>query len=299
MAINAPVASFVKATEMTATTKKVATAYIAQFSQTTSGCHQALGNRRHPPRLVRFPTGPCALESAGSCCARSKDRGVPPARPSAADSAPRARRRQPMTKGSRNDPPGMAESDVQLSRWGGTAALAGVATMVVTVGVVVGAGLPDASDAETLTDFAAIESGPHRRHFLYLGAVVLFAIHVAALRRLLRRAHPAASLFGEVVAMFGLVIMAASSLLHISTSPLADLYESQEATPADQRAIEYCGTQRRACSTRCSRQAFCSSPSGSPCSAWQCARHLVRPSTCGVRRRPRRRGTPWRSNLYC
>lgn len=144
-----------------------------------------------------------------------------------------------MTKGSSDDPPRMAESDVQLSRWGGTAALGGVAVMVATVGVVVGAGLPEASDAETLTDFAAIKSGRIAEHFLYLGAVVLFALHVSVLRRLLRNAHPAASLFGGVVAMFGLVIMAASSLLHVSTSPLADLYESQDANPADQRAIEY------------------------------------------------------------
>ena len=144
-----------------------------------------------------------------------------------------------MTGPSHHDPPGLAEPDVQLSRWGGIAALAGVAMMVVTVGVVVAAGLPDASDAETLTDFADIESGRIAEHFLYLGAVVLFAAHVAVLHRLLRAAHPAASLFGEVVAMFGLVIMAASSLLHVSTAPLADLYESQDANPTDQQAIEY------------------------------------------------------------
>ena len=144
-----------------------------------------------------------------------------------------------MTGPSHHDPPGLAEPDVQLSRWGGIAALAGVAMMVVTVGVVVAAGLPDASDAETLTDFADIESGRIAEHFLYLGAVVLFAVHVAVLHRLLKAAHPAASLFGEVIAMFGLVIMAASSLLHVSTAPLADLYESQDANPTDQQAIEY------------------------------------------------------------
>lgn len=144
-----------------------------------------------------------------------------------------------MTDPSQNDPSGLAEPDVQLSRWGGIAALAGVAMMVVTVGVVVAAGLPDASDAETLTDFADIESGRIAEHFLYLGAVVLFAVHVAVLHRLLKAAHPAASLFGEVIAMFGLVIMAASSLLHVSTAPLADLYESQDANPTDQQAIEY------------------------------------------------------------
>ena len=38
--------------------------------------------------------------------------------------------------------------------------------------------MPDASDPETLTDFADIESGRTAEHFLYLGALILFALHV-------------------------------------------------------------------------------------------------------------------------
>ena len=34
-------------------------------------------------------------------------------------------------------------------------------------------------------------------------------------------------------------LMATCALLHVSTAPLADLYESQDANPTDQRAIEY------------------------------------------------------------
>ena len=105
-----------------------------------------------------------------------------------------------MTDPAHNDSLGPAEQDIQLSRWGGIAALAGVAMMIITVGVVIAAGLPDASDAETLTDFADIETGRIAEHFLYLGAVVLFAVHVAVLHRLLKAAHPAASLFGQVIA---------------------------------------------------------------------------------------------------
>lgn len=126
----------------------------------------------------------------------------------------------------------------QLCRWGGVAALAGVASMLGAFVVVGVGGLPDASDVETLTDFADIETGRIAEHFFYLGAVVLFALHTAVLGRLLRTAHRPAALFGTVVSMFGLVIMAASSLLHVSTSPLADLYDDPAATPADQQAIE-------------------------------------------------------------
>jgi hypothetical protein len=107
------------------------------------------------------------------------------------------------------------------------------------VGVVVGLGLPDASDPETLTDFANIESGRIAEHFFYLGALMFFALHVLVLHQLLRTIHPAASLFGSALAEFGLVMMAASSLLHVATSPLADLYVAPNASAQDLRSIEY------------------------------------------------------------
>jgi hypothetical protein len=56
---------------------------------------------------------------------------------------------------------------------------------------------------------------------------------------LLKTAHPAAALFGTVTATFGLVIMAASSLLHVATSPLADLYTDPDTPPEDLQSIEY------------------------------------------------------------
>lgn len=100
-------------------------------------------------------------------------------------------------------------------------------------------GLPDASDPETLTDFPNIESGRIAEHFLYLGALMLFAMHAFVLHRLLSKAHGAAALFGTVAASFGLVIMAASSMLHVATSPLSDLYTSPDTPPEDLPAIEY------------------------------------------------------------
>jgi len=135
--------------------------------------------------------------------------------------------------------PARPTPDRQLTRWGGTAALGGVGLMVGAVVVVVTLGLPDASDPETLTDFADIESGRIAEHFLYLGALMMFALHVLVLHRLLLGAHPAASLFGTATAQFGLIIMAASSLLHVATSPLADLYTSPDTPPEDLASIEY------------------------------------------------------------
>ena len=73
--------------------------------------------------------------------------------------------------------------------------------------------------------------GPDRRALSLSRRADLFALHVFVLHRLLTPAHRPAALFGTVVAAFGLVIMAASSLLHVSTSPLAELYTAAD-TPA-------------------------------------------------------------------
>ena len=135
--------------------------------------------------------------------------------------------------------PSELSADRQLSRWGGMAGLAGGILLVGSAAVVGAMGLPDASDVETLTDFADIEAGRIAEHFLYLGALMLFALHVLVLHRLLRKAHLPAALFGTAVAEFGLVIMAASSVLHVSTSPLADLYSASDTPPEDLPAIEF------------------------------------------------------------
>lgn len=145
-----------------------------------------------------------------------------------------------MSNSFRSDPPGKhTATDRQLYRWGGVAGLAGVISMVGAFVVVVVLGLPDASDVETLQDFENIEAGRNAEHFLYLVALVLFALHAFTLRRLLEAAHLAATLFATVITSFGLVIMAASSLLHVSTSPLSDLYADADASAADRQAIEY------------------------------------------------------------
>ena len=131
------------------------------------------------------------------------------------------------------------QPDRQLCRWGGGAGVAGAGLMI-GAGVVVGAlGLPDASDVETLTDFADITSGRIAEHFLYLGALMLLTLHVLVLRRLLETAHQAAALFGTTLSTIGFTIMAAGSLLHVSTSPLADLYTASDTPPEDLPAIEY------------------------------------------------------------
>jgi hypothetical protein len=129
--------------------------------------------------------------------------------------------------------------DRSLLRWGGAAGMAGSILLIASAVVVGALGLPDASDVETLTDFAGIESGRIAEHFLYLGALMLFALATIVLYRLLRAAQMTAALFATVFAEFGLVIMAASSLLHVSTAPLSELYTATGTPAEDLRAIEY------------------------------------------------------------
>ncbi len=126
--------------------------------------------------------------------------------------------------------------DRQLLRWGGVAGVAGALCMFATLAVVTAFGLPDASDVDTLIDYPDIAAGRMAEHLLYLGALVLFVLHLLVLGRMLRPAHPAAALFGAATSVMGLVVMAASSMLHISTAPLSDLYET--ADPAELAGIE-------------------------------------------------------------
>jgi len=111
--------------------------------------------------------------------------------------------------------------------------------MLLAFTVVIGLDLPDASDSETLTDFADIETGRIFENLFYLGAVILFTLHLPVLYQLLKTAHWAAALFGTALSTIGLTVMAASSLLHVSTSPLADLYTDSSTPPDDLPAIEY------------------------------------------------------------
>ena len=154
-------------------------------------------------------------------------------------SVPDASSERPATVREGESSPSPTWPDRQLSRWGGRAALAGVTLMLGAFAVVGILGLPDASDVETLTDFADIKSGRIFENIFYLGALMMFALHALVLYRVLRTARPPAALFGAAVAEFGLVMMAASSLLHVATSPLADLYTAPDTPPEDLASIEY------------------------------------------------------------
>jgi hypothetical protein len=135
--------------------------------------------------------------------------------------------------------------DRELRRWGGWAAVGGVVAMLATFVVVVGFGLPDASDPETLTDFTDLRTGRILEHFCYLAALVLLALHVLVLHRMLASAHGPAALFGTAIAELGFTALVASSVLHVATSPLADRY-ADAGTSAERQSVEDAWTASQA-----------------------------------------------------
>jgi len=57
------------------------------------------------------------------------------------------------------------------------------------------------------------------------------------LYRALRKTSLAPALFGSVLGLVGLVVMAVSTTPHVAHAPLSDLYHAPGATPADQATL--------------------------------------------------------------
>ncbi len=72
---------------------------------------------------------------------------------------------------------------------------------------------------------------------LYLGVLALWAIHFLALYRALRGTSLAPALFGSVLGIVGLGVLAAGALPHVATAPISDLYHAPGATPEDQATL--------------------------------------------------------------
>lgn len=126
----------------------------------------------------------------------------------------------------------------RLLRWGGLAGLLGGALMLfvfVFVGAVVG---PDPAGPEgPVARFPEVSAARTLENSLYLVVMALWAIHVVALSRTLSGVDLAPALFGSVLAIAGLTVLAAGALPHVATSRLSDLYHAPGATPRDQATV--------------------------------------------------------------
>jgi len=136
-----------------------------------------------------------------------------------------------------NDPQKMADERSVL-RWGGLAGILGGILFIVVfviVGVFVG---PDPAELKgAVMRFPEIRAARTVEDSLYLVVLILWVTHFLALYRALRGTSPAPALFGSVLGILGLVVLAAGALPHVANAPISDLYHAPGASPADQATL--------------------------------------------------------------
>jgi hypothetical protein len=126
------------------------------------------------------------------------------------------------------------EQENSVLRWGGLAGIVG-GILLVAVFVIVGvfAGMESVGVMRYPDVRTALKVGDN----LYLVVLILWVIHFLALYRALRETSLTPALFGSVLGILGLVVLAADSLHHPWQTPISDLYHAPGATPEDQATL--------------------------------------------------------------
>ena len=123
--------------------------------------------------------------------------------------------------------------DKSVLQWGGLAGILG-SIIFILVFVIVAVFVGDPGGIERFPDIRAART---IENSLYLVTLILWVPHFLALYRALRGTSLAPALFGSVLGILGLGVLAAGALPHVATVPLSDLYQGSGATPADQAAL--------------------------------------------------------------
>lgn len=123
-------------------------------------------------------------------------------------------------------------------RWGGLAGILGSIIFILVFVVVIAFVGPDPASTEgEITRFPAIRAARTVEDGLYLVVLLLWVAHFLALYRALRGMSLAPALFGSVLGIVGLGVLAAGALPHVATAPISDLYHAPGATPEDQATL--------------------------------------------------------------
>jgi hypothetical protein len=123
-------------------------------------------------------------------------------------------------------------------RWGGLAGiLGGIIFIVVFVVVIAFVGADPAEPEGEVMRFPDIRAARTVENSLYLVVLILWIAHFLALYRALRGTSLAPALFGSVMGIVGLGVLAAGALPHVATAPISDLYHAPGATPEDQATL--------------------------------------------------------------
>jgi hypothetical protein len=132
------------------------------------------------------------------------------------------------------------EQEKSVLRWGGLAGILGGILFILALVVVIAGpvGMEDPANlAEWVMRFPDIKAARVVENVIYLMALILEIPLFLALYQALRRTSLAPALFGSVLGILGLTVMAVGSTPHVAHAPLSDLYHATGATPADQAAL--------------------------------------------------------------
>jgi len=136
-----------------------------------------------------------------------------------------------------SDSQGVGEERSVL-RWGGLAGILGaILFIVVFVVVIVFVGPDPAEPQGPVTRFPDVRAARTVENSLYLVVLILWVIHFLALYRALRGTSLAPALFGSVLGILGLVVLAAGALPHVATVAISDLYHAPGATSEEQATL--------------------------------------------------------------
>jgi hypothetical protein len=130
------------------------------------------------------------------------------------------------------------DEDKSVLRWGGLAGiLGGIIFIVVFVIVIAFVGADPAQPEGEVMRFPDIRAARTLENSLYLVVLILWIAHFLALYRALRGTSLAPALFGSVIGIVGLGVLAAGALPHVATAPISDLYHAPGATTEDRAAL--------------------------------------------------------------
>jgi hypothetical protein len=130
------------------------------------------------------------------------------------------------------------DEEKSVLRWGGLAGiLGGIIFIAVFVVVIAFVGADPAETEGEVMRFPDIRAARTLEDGLYLVVLILWVAHFLALYRALRVTSLAPALFGSVLGVVGLGVLAAGALPHVATAPISDLYHAPGATSEDRAAL--------------------------------------------------------------
>ena len=131
----------------------------------------------------------------------------------------------------------MDEGNGVLRSGGLAGMLGGIIFILVFVVVIVFVGADPANPERAIMRFPDIRAARTVEDGLYLVVLILWVAHFLALYRALRGTSLAPALFGGVLGIVGLGVLAAGALPHVAQAPISALYRAPSATPEDQATL--------------------------------------------------------------